>query len=70
MCFVGVEQLKTALTVLPFIPGSAAGRLAVRLIAVGTKSFAPNGILVATVAARDDECYHAVETKSPWLRHD
>ena len=57
---MGVEQLKTALAVLTFVP----------LIAVGTESFAPNGILVATVAARDDECYHAIETKSPPLRHD
>ena len=63
MRFVSVEKLKTALTGFTFVTGPP-----VRLITIGTKPFAPNSILVATVAARNDESYHAVETKCPQLR--
>ena len=62
---MGVEQLKTALTGFTAVAGPP-----VRLIAISTKPFAPNGILVATIAARNDESYHAVETRCPQLRHD
>ena len=70
MCFVCVGQLKATFTGFTFVAGSAAGRLAVRLITVRAEPFTPNSILVATVAARNDESYHTVRTKSPRLRHN
>lgn len=60
MGFVGVYQLETTLAVFTLVA----------LIAVGTESFSPNGVLIATIPTRDDESYHTMETKSPWLRHD
>ena len=65
VCVMGVDQLKTTPTVFAFVAGPP-----VRLVTVSTESFASNGLLVATIAARNDECYHAIETKSPQLRHD
>ena len=66
--FVGAKsigKLKTSVTGFTFVTGPP-----VRLIAISTNPFAPNSILIATVAARNDECYHTIQTKCPQLRHD
>ena len=67
---MGIVELKTTATGFTFVAGSAAGRLAVRLMAVGRESFTPNLILIATVAARNSDSYHAIKTNSPYLGHD
>ena len=67
---VGIVELKTTGTGFTFVAGSAAGRLAVRLMTVGTDSFTSNLILVATVAARNGDSYHTIKTNSPYLGHD
>lgn len=60
MCFVSVGQLEATFTGFTFVA----------LITVRTEPFTPDSLLVATVAARNDESYHAVKTKSPRLCHD
>ena len=67
---VGIVELKTTVTSFTFVAGSAAGRLAVRLMTVGTDSFTSNLILVATVAARNDDRDHTIKTNSPYLGHN
>ena len=67
---MGIVELKTTVTSFTFVAGSAAGRLAVRLMTVGTEFFMSNLILVATVAARNGDSYHTIKTKSPYLGHN
>jgi hypothetical protein len=49
-----IIELKAALT----------GFTLIALMAVGAKAFASDGILIATVAARNSDSYHAGRTKS------
>ncbi len=67
---MGIVELKTTGTGFTFVAGSAAGRLAVRLMTVGTESFTSNLILVATVAARNDDSDHTIKTNSLYLGHN
>lgn len=60
MGFVGVGQLKSTPTVFTFVA----------LMTVSAEPFTPDSLLVAAVAARNDERYHAIKTESPQLRHD
>ena len=64
VCPVDVVELKATLTGFTAIAGPP-----VRLMTVGAKTFTPDGILVATIAARDDNSDHVVKTKSLSLRH-
>lgn len=62
---LSVVELKTSLAGFTFVAGPP-----VRLMAFGGDAFTSNGLLVVTVAARNGDSYHAVETQSPRLRHD
>lgn len=55
----GVVKLKATLAGFTFIA----------LVASRTNSFSSNLVLIAAVAARNGDSYHAIQTKSPSLRH-